>query len=122
MKRKISVIMFLILISINVPFVSYARTYINEEGITDNANTEEDDDSEDEEESDDSGDDETEPTEPTTENVGPGGAIDPETGDSTGEDVSYTNPFEKINGRKYWVGWRKYHYNFTATPTARKGE
>ena len=22
---------------------------------------------------------------------------------------------------KYWVGWRKYYYNFTATPTARKG-
>ena len=97
-----------------MPIVSYARTYINEDGITDTAVTEEDDDNEDEEESDDSGEESGE--------VGPGAGIGPGTEDSTGEDVSYTDSFETINGRKYWVGWRKYHYNFTATPTARKGE
>ena len=74
MKRKIYVIMFLILISINVPFVSFARTYIYEDGITDATNTEE--------ESDDSGDGETETT---TENIGPGAGIGPSSEDSTGE-------------------------------------
>ena len=118
MKRKLIVIIFIIFISINIPLVSYGRTYINEEGVTDSTDIEEEDD----EEENDSEDGETEPTEPTTEVIGPGEGIEPGEGDSTGEGVSYTDDFEKINGRKYWVGWRKYHYNFTATPTARKGE
>ncbi len=109
MKIKKYVITLVILISLFLPSILYARTYINEDGESHSTDIAEDD-NEEEEEGEDSGE------------VGPGAGIGPGSEDSTGEGVSYNEPFEKINGRKYWVGWRKYHYNFAATPTAKKGE